>query len=117
MLTAKLEEDFPVYVEYKLYACARPIHNAIDCALAIRESHQINTSDIQEISVRRHPDWADFHSNTQPRTYHEAQTSLPYSVAVALVEGKASFEQYSEEKLTMPQVVNLSKKIACQGYF
>lgn len=111
MLTANLGEDFPIYVEYKPYACARPIHNAIDCALAIRESNPINTADIQEISVRRHPDWADYHTITQPRTYHEAQTSLPYSVAVALVEGKALFEQYSKEKLTMPQVVKLSNKV------
>jgi 2-methylcitrate dehydratase PrpD len=34
-----------------------------------------------------------------PRTYHEAQVSLPYSVAVALIEGKALLAQYTNSKL------------------
>jgi hypothetical protein len=35
-LTQGLGESFPVFMEYKPYSCARPIHNAIDCALAVR---------------------------------------------------------------------------------
>ncbi len=33
-LTQGLGSDFPIFIEYKAYSCARPIHNAIDCALA-----------------------------------------------------------------------------------
>ncbi|MFC1982798.1 MmgE/PrpD family protein [Chloroflexota bacterium] len=110
-LTKNLGKEFPIQIEYKPHACARPIHNAIDCALEIRKSHQINTDDVQEISVRRHPFWANYHTTNQPRTYHEAQVSLPYSVAIAIVEGKALFEQYSEEKLKVPQVMELCKKV------
>ncbi|MFC1976814.1 MmgE/PrpD family protein [Chloroflexota bacterium] len=110
-LTENLGQEFPIQIEYKPYACARPIHNAIDCALEIRKNHQINTDDIQEISVRRHPSWANYHTTNQPRTYHEAQVSLPYSVAIALVEGKALVEQYSEEKLEVPPVMALCKKV------
>ena len=36
-LTKGLGTDFPVYMEFKPYSCARPIHNAIDCALNIRK--------------------------------------------------------------------------------
>ena len=32
-LTKDLGKDFPVHMEFKPYSCARPIHNAIDCAL------------------------------------------------------------------------------------
>lgn len=35
-LTEGLGTRFPMVFEYKAYSCARPIHNAIDCALAIR---------------------------------------------------------------------------------
>ncbi|MFC1864314.1 MmgE/PrpD family protein [Chloroflexota bacterium] len=110
-LTINLGKEFPAHIEYKPYACARPIHNAIDCALEIRKKHEINAADIEEISVRRHPDWANYHTTSEPRTYHEAQVSLPYSVAIALMEGKALLEQYSEEKLRTPQVTELSKKV------
>ncbi len=110
-LTENLGKEFPIYVEYKPYACARPIHNAIDCALEIRKKHEINTADINEISMRRHPDWANYHTTSKPRTYHEAQVSLPYSVAIAFMEGKALLEQYSEERLRNPQVIELSAKV------
>jgi len=110
-LTENLNKEFPIYVEYKPYACARPIHNAIDCALEIKKKHKIDTANIKAISVRRHPDWASYHTTSEPRTYHEAQVSLPYSVAIALVEGNALLEQYSEEKLRMPHVIALSKMV------
>ncbi|MDO8567451.1 MAG: MmgE/PrpD family protein [Dehalococcoidales bacterium] len=110
-LTAGLGKDFPVYIEYKPYACARPIHNAIDCALEIRRKHPLNTDEIKAISVRRHPEWANFHTTSQPRTYHEAQVSLPYSVAIALMEGNALLEQYSEERLKNPKVLELAGKV------
>ena len=109
-LTLNLGKDFPIYVEYKPYACARPIHNAIDCALEIRKKG-INPADVSEILVRRHPNWVDYHMISEPRTYHEAQMSLPYSVAIALVEGKALPEQYSDEKLKIPLVLQLSWRV------
>jgi 2-methylcitrate dehydratase PrpD len=58
--------------------------------------------------MRRHPSWADYHLNRRPKTYHEAQVSLPYSVAVALIEGAALFPQYQNEKLGDVEIRRLS---------
>ena len=106
-----LGEEFPIFVEYKPYACARPIHNAIDCALAVRGQHKIDPSQISGIHVFRHPRWANYHDIKRPKTYHEAQVSLPYSVAVALIEGEAFLQQYSEGKLKDPLVRRLSEMV------
>lgn len=89
-----LGESVPVAVEYKPYSCARPIHNAIDAMLELRASG-LRPSDVERITVERHPAWARFHGISRPRTFHEAQMSLPYSVGLALVEGKALPEQYA----------------------
>ena len=110
-LMLNLGKEFPIYLEFKPYACARPIHNAIDCALEIRKGHKINIADIKEISVRRHPEWAGYHVISEPHNYNEAQVSLPYSVAISLVEGKAFFEQYSDERLKDQRVLELAKKV------
>jgi 2-methylcitrate dehydratase PrpD len=110
-LTRGLGRDFPVFMEYKPYSCARPIHNAIDCALNIRAELKEPLSDIRAITVRRHPAWAGYHANPAPGTYHEAQVSLPYSVAVALVEGAALLPQYRDEKLTDPAIRRLAKLV------
>lgn len=109
-LTKDLGRDFRVPIEYKPYACARPIHNAIDCALLIRQKYSPNLQKIASLLVKRHPEWGTrYHNIKEPRTYHEAQVSLPYSVAVALVTGKAFFDQYSDENLKNPEVRRLAK--------
>jgi 2-methylcitrate dehydratase PrpD len=107
-LTRDLGSDYPIHIEYKAYSCARPIHNAIDCALAVRARLTEPVSAIRSMTMRRHPAWAHYHLNTRPRTYHEAQVSLPYSVAVALIEGAALFPQYQDDKLADPEIRRLS---------
>lgn len=98
-LTSGLDAPYQLDIEFKPYSCARPIHNAIDCALDIRRQHQPRLDDIKHIAMARHPDWAHYHQNKTPQTYHEAQVSLPYSVAVALKEGQALLKQYTDRKL------------------
>jgi 2-methylcitrate dehydratase PrpD len=110
-LTKALGQDYPVYMEYKAYSCARPIHNAIDCALEIRKQLKEPLANVAAITMRRHPAWAHYHLNTRPKTYHEAQVSLPYSTAVALIEGNALLPQYQDEKLSDPEILRLSEMI------
>ncbi|TDR92883.1 MmgE/PrpD family protein [Enterovirga rhinocerotis] len=110
-LTRDLGKTFPIHIEYKAYSCARPIHNAIDCALDIRRQLTEPLSAARSITMRRHPAWAHYHLNTRPKTYHEAQVSLPYSVAVALIEGAAFFPQYQNSKLADPEIRRLSDMV------
>ncbi len=111
-LVHRLGAPYNLKIEFKPYSCARPIHNAIDCALEIRRRHNPDLGDIRSIVVRRHPDWALYHQNKAPRTYHEAQVSLPYSVAIALVEGNALLGQYTDRKLgnaAVRRLMNLTR--------
>ncbi|MEP9377200.1 MmgE/PrpD family protein [Aquabacter sp. CN5-332] len=110
-LTKGLGTEFPIDIEYKPYSCARPIHNAIDTALAVRAQLKEPVSAITSMSMRRHPAWAHYHLNTHPATYHEAQVSLPYSVAIALLEGGALPPQYQNDKLKNPDVLRLSEML------
>jgi 2-methylcitrate dehydratase PrpD len=110
-LTEGLGRQFPIFIEYKPYSCARPIHNAIDCALEIRRKYSVNAARISKITVYRHPRWANYHRINRPRTYHEAQVSLPYAVAVSFAEGRAFLQQYSDEKLRDPLIRRLSEMV------
>ena len=106
-----LKGPYELLIEFKPYSCARPIHNAIDCALDVRGQEGFRVDDVQAIRFERHPDWAKYHQNKRPQTYHEAQVSLPFSVAVALLEGKALLKQYSDRNIRKPEVKRLSDMV------
>ncbi len=110
-LVLGLSRAYKLEIEHKPYSCARPIHNAIDCALEIRERHQPKLDAITRITIARHPDWAHYHQNAAPRTYHEAQVSLPFSVAVALRDGQALLRQYSDANIANPLIKRLSSRV------
>ncbi|RZL92359.1 MAG: MmgE/PrpD family protein [Variovorax sp.] len=107
-LVAGLGQPYQLDIEFKPYSCARPIHNAIDCALEIRRKHWPDLNRVRSIEMARHPEWAHYHQNKRPQTYHEAQVSLPYSVAVALTDGEALFAQYNNARLAEPMLLRLS---------
>lgn len=111
MLVRRLDREYPLLIEFKPYSCARPIHNAIDCALDVRGQPGFKVAAVERIHVARHPDWALYHQNKAPRTYHEAQVSLPFSVAVALLEGQALLKQYSDRNIRDPKVRRLMNAV------
>jgi 2-methylcitrate dehydratase PrpD len=103
-----IDGPYQLDIEFKPYSCARPIHNAIDCALEIRGQPGFDAKKVTAIDVERHEDWSKYHRNAQPITYHEAQVSLPFSVAVAMLEGKALLDQYSDRNIRNKEVKRLS---------
>ncbi len=113
VLLEDLGTTVPVAVEYKAYSAARPIHNAIDAALRLRD-RGVSAADIEHLVVFRHPDWSDYHRNFAPATYHEAQVSLPYSVAVALIDGAALPAQYTDDQVHRADLVSFMKKISIE---
>ncbi len=102
-------EKYQLDIEFKPYSCARPIHNAIDCALDIRKQAGFDASKVKSILIERHPSWSKYHRNAAPTTYHEAQVSLPFSMAVAMLEGKALLEQYSDRNIRNSEVRRLAQ--------
>ena len=107
-LDAGLDGPYQLDIEFKPYSCARPIHNAIDCALEIRAQPGFDASKVAAIDIQRHEDWSKYHRNAEPATYHEAQVSLPFSVAVAMLEGKALLKQYSDRNIRNKDVKRLA---------
>lgn len=108
-----LGTTIPFTVEYKPYSCARPIHNAIDGMLELREQG-LTADQVDTIVCRRHPSWAHYHQIPRPRSFHEAQVSLPYSAAMALVAGNALPAQYAGVGQGDEAVMELSDKIVIE---
>ncbi len=107
--------DYVFEIELKPYACARPIHAPIDAANDLREQLAAagrSIDEIERVDVFRHPWWADYHTNQEPKTYHDAQTSMCFSVALAMVVGGNFFTDYlSAVENHNTAVFELTKKV------
>lgn len=111
-LVAELGTKFEFGIEFKRYACARPIHNAVGCALEIRPQLINRLGSIKEMTIFRHPDWAHYHEIKSPKSVHEAQVSLNHAVAVALIDGDAFLENFEENWINHTEVKRLSEMLA-----
>jgi len=95
---------------FKPYAVCYWGQAAIAGALGIQAENNLAIDDIKRIEVRT------FHEGTRlatrrPRTTDEAQYSLPFPVAAALVHHELRFEQLNGEALNDPVVLDLVDRI------
>ena len=95
---------------FKPYPVCRWGQPAIEAALEVRRRHGFEAADVAAIDV------VTFHEATrldqhEPTTTEEAQYSLPFPVAAALVHGGLAARDISGEALVDEAVLALSRKI------
>ncbi len=95
---------------FKPYAVCRWAQPAIAGALALQEAHRLPLAAIERIQV------VTFHQATRlacrhPTSTEEAQYSLPFPVAAALVHGQLGLPQLSGDGLHDPHVLRLANCI------
>ncbi|MEM6486497.1 MAG: MmgE/PrpD family protein [Pseudomonadota bacterium] len=112
----------------KPYPCCRDIHRAIDAALQLRASAQDLFSSIVTEAVHDHAasqiDSIDVevpsslagpvYALPAGEYYKSYQFSIPYVIAVALVDGAVGLEQFTESRSGDPNVHYLQSKVRLQ---
>lgn len=97
---------------HKFYACCGHIHQAIDCAIRIRNENGLRPEDIESVTVTTYDvagmSWG---FSEPPKNTVEAQFSFPYAVAAALADGQAFIPQFAPERLGDPVINALASKI------
>lgn len=93
------------------YAVGGAMHSAIDAVIELTKTHGIRAEDIDLIDARTYPVVAEFCGLQEPKTVFEAQFSLPFSLAIAVIDGQVSLGQVTEKKLRDPKVMALAKKV------
>jgi 2-methylcitrate dehydratase PrpD len=103
-------------LSYKPYPCGRPLHAAIDAALAARERLEITRPyDIESVTVEADPAGHDDQfdrgpAKRRPTQVVEAQFAQPFLIATALVHGKVGIVEV--DGLGDASVLALSDRIA-----
>lgn len=97
---------------HKFYACCGHIHQAIDCAIRLRNDNHLKPEDIEAVTVTTYDvagmSWG---FSKPPKNTVEAQFSFPYAVSVALIDGQAFIPQFAPERLNDAQIHALAAKV------
>lgn len=117
---ARLQEtgSSPLAIEriyVKPHAACRHCHSAIDAVLKIRSEQDIRPDDVQEIRIKTYRWAVGGHDHTKIEGVSSAKMSIPYSVAVALIMGKAGLNEFSSEQIENPAVISLTQKAAVES--
>lgn len=117
VLVSDLGKKFEgVYYAMKRYPCCMYTHGAIDAILEILSKTEINLKEIKEIEVGINQ--AAYNCTCEPiekkripRTVVDAQFSIPYVVASALVKKKVSLNNFTKEEIKNLNVLGLARKV------
>ncbi|MCL4767426.1 MAG: MmgE/PrpD family protein [Hyphomicrobiaceae bacterium] len=110
-VAAGLGSEFRIFETYvKVHGGCRGNHAPVDAALQLLAVHCIAASDVERVTVA--VDSVTFRADIhEPRNGDQAQFSVPFAVAVALLEGDASLFRYTDDMVVDPQVRGLMRRI------
>jgi 2-methylcitrate dehydratase PrpD len=117
MLADRLGEHYEfVQLSYKPYPCCRFNHTVIDAVLALRAAHGIAPGQIRQIlvGVTRQSYEAvctPVEVRRAPKTIVDAQFSIPYNVAAAMVDGCVKLEHFTDASLRRQDLLALAAKV------
>jgi len=117
VLTSELGKRFEgINIGDKPYPCCGLFHACIDATLALLSKHNIVVDLIQEVTAYG---GEPIYQHTQPleikrapRTIIDAQFSVPWVVATALVNGKVTVEDFTEAALCRREVLEMAQKVS-----
>ena len=92
----------------KRFPTCTPAHRPIEGLLALRQQHGFTADDVESVE-------SDFHlrslSRTDPQEAIAGPNSMPFILAIALLDGKVTLEQFTDKKIHDPRVRAVMEKI------
>lgn len=92
---------------YKAYPVCRWAQPAVEAALALKAQHAIHSRDISRVEVASFTEAVRL-GTRRPETTEQAQYSLPFPVAAALVKGRLGVRETTGTALHDPETLRLS---------
>lgn len=101
---------------FKAYPCGSINQPYMDCAARLRAKAHLDPSGIREILCRTpegvvHRLWEPLAEKRRPATSYGAKFSLPYCIALVLVEGEAGVEGFTEAKVGDPRILAVAERV------
>ena len=117
LITRGLGTEFRGYgTSFKPYACCRFSHQLVDAVLDVVAKHKIKGDDIEEAVVRIYRTayetlFTPHETRYRPKTVVDAQFSIPYTVAVAVLYGRPLPHHFTDEMIRDAGVLALTARV------
>lgn len=96
----------------KPYACGVVIHPAIDAVRNLSVEEGLTAEDIAAIELRVHPLVPELTGKKDPRTGLEGKFSVTFACSIALMEGRAAEQEFSDENVRRDDVRQLMARFS-----
>ncbi len=99
---------------FKPYACGTMTQPFVDCAL--QAAKKLRSEEIEGIHAHVgegtvHRLWEPLEEKRNPSTPYGAKFSVPYCIAIGLLDGKAGLNEFTEEQLSRNDIQSITSKI------
>jgi 2-methylcitrate dehydratase PrpD len=96
---------------FKPYACGSLTHPPAQALLELRSEYGLTAADVASVDAYVHDYVKTTTGLTEPRTGLEGKFSIYHVLAVALADGAALLEQFTDERVADPALVPLRERI------
>ncbi|MBI3328319.1 MAG: MmgE/PrpD family protein [Nitrospinae bacterium] len=105
-----------LHISFKPYPCCHFNHAYMDAAQQLMQEHRFRVQDIADLECIVPREEAPIvceppELKVAPPTTYAALFSLPYCIAVLLVEGKAGLDEFSETKIRDRRIIEIAGRI------
>lgn len=112
-LTSDLFGIQRIYV--KPYAACRHAHPSIEASIAIKEENNLKIDSIKDIKVTTYESVLGKHDHSDIHGVSSAKMSIPFSIAISLILGKAGINEFSSKYIEDTKVLSIAKKVKIYG--
>lgn len=95
----------------KPYACGVVIHPAIDAVRNLRVEEGLVPDEVERIELRVHPLVPELTGKTDPRTGLEGKFSVTFAAAIAMIDGRAAEQEFSDAAVRRTDVRELMARM------
>jgi len=112
ILIADYKDGYEIKRIYmKPYAACRHSHPSIEAVVDTLKENKINYGEVKTIQIRTYKAAIEGHDHKDIQGSNSAKMSIPYSVAVAVVAGRAGLNEFSSDWINSSEVKRIMNKI------
>lgn len=112
-ITEKLGQTYEISLNtYKPFACGIVIHPTIDGCIQLRRENHLTTDQIDRIELKVHPLVLELTGRKTPQSGLEGKFSVYHAAAVAIIEGAAGEQQFSDRAVRDSNIIALRDRVS-----